>query len=129
MSSDSLYCRACDLIYDEYVAECPGCRGPVEEWKDEYLEHDPRKGSIKKGILVLCCAHVLQVFALFGNGSEMLMMAGFTQFLYVIPLMIGFALKGQSATVGGIAIGAGLSMVINVAAFGLMCASMLGGSY
>lgn len=125
----SLYCSTCDLIYDEPVAACPHCDGGVVPWDDRYLRHDPRKGSLMHGAIVLLCLHVLQVFALLMPEDGLIYWFGITQVFYAVPAIVVLAVKGKSASVGGIVIAAGLTFFANLVVFGMMCASMLDGSY
>jgi hypothetical protein len=123
------YCPTCDLMFDSGTQACPDCGGSLEAREDfPPLPVDPSKGSIQSGIGLLCLLHLIQLLFL-PAGPEMLLFAGITQFLYVIPAVIVLAMKGRTRTLGGVLIGAGGTFFLNAAIFGVLCASMIDSGY
>ncbi|MDA1195354.1 MAG: hypothetical protein O2894_09230 [Planctomycetota bacterium] len=125
----SLYCPTCDLIFDEPVAECPACQGPVELWVEGRAYVDPRAGSISKGVVLCLVLHSLQLLVPLFSEPVMLLFVGLTQALYVVPAIIVLAIQGKTKTLSGVLIFSGVTFLLNAAVLGIMCGSMMSSGY
>ena len=77
------------------------------------------RGSIQAGLGVLCILHLVQlVFIL--DGPEPLFFIGVTQILYVIPAIVVLAIQGRTRTIGGVLMGAGLTIFVNALALAVV---------
>jgi hypothetical protein len=125
---DSVYCKACDLIFEEDLLSCPRCRGIIEIFYDDDDEEvdDGRQGTAFDGMLLLAILHGLQFVTLF-FGEEYIWFIGITQIVYGLPALVVVAVQGKYRTMAGVLIAAGLTFVLNIVALGVLCAGMLSG--
>ncbi len=150
MSAPHWYCRPCDAWFRQAEGKaCPECGGALEERVMRYPEDvfgppddapamgeapiaDPTRrpnypreevGSQARGFGYLVIGHV--VLALLGGALQgAIFFIGVVQMIYAVPMMIILAVQGQSATVSGVALGAGITFLLNAACFGLVCGTM-----
>lgn len=121
------YCPDCDFTYDGAHEVCPTCGAPVEVLDDEAAENaavDARaRGSIGAGIGLLFLLHLLQFVFVF-DAPEALFFMGITQFAYALPAAIVLAIQGRTRTMAGVLIGTGITILLNVLAFGVLWISV-----
>ena len=139
------YCRPCDAWYREAGRrKCPECGEALEMRTFRYpedvfgpplegeaplasrdLEVRPNRGSRARGILYLALGHIALV--IFWRNPDIGMAAlfiGITQLIYAVPMMIFCGVRGQYDTVSGIALGAGITFMLNAACFGVVCGGL-----
>lgn len=146
MSGRHWYCRPCDAWFKHAEGyDCPDCGGELETRTFQYPEdvfgppsdgESPRRtrdrrlaergreaGSRGAGVLYLFLGHVALVVLSPLVGPAVLFV-GVVQMLYAVPMMIIFAVRGQGATVSGIALMAGVTFLLNATCFGLVCGGL-----
>lgn len=97
----------------------------------DYEHHDgnrtPDDGSVWHGVLLALVAHAVGLpligFVLFPEPMFPVMLFGGFQFVYMVPLGLWLLAKRRYAMLKGVAIIAGISLLINATCYGLVMAS------
>lgn len=148
MTGSHWYCRPCDAWYRRAEGHrCPACDGELESRTMSYPEDvfgppemgeapTPRRsdahrypreksGNTGLGILYVIIGHVLLAMLSSTQALEgAWIVIGVAQMLYVVPMMIFFAVAGKGATVTGVALAAGITFLLNAACFGIVCGGL-----
>ncbi len=141
MSGLHAYCRSCDAWYREaHGRACPDCGAALEARTFRYpedvfgpslpgeapiarsdLRSRPRsKGHRGKGIGLLMLGHLILLAAGTALRDPVIFFIGVTQLIYAIPMMIIYGSLGENRTVSGLALGAGITFLLNAAGFGIV---------
>ena len=82
------------------------------------------------GIGLTALLHVLAAIILFAtNNQGALLVIGGTQLIYILPVSIICAIKKRSAIAAGLWIGAGITLLLNAACFGIGVGIFMFGSH
>lgn len=79
-------------------------------------------GSVGSGIGWLVVAHLVGQIIL--SPLMGFVWISLSQLIYVIPMAISFSKKGESETIKGLWIGAGITVLLNAACFGIILFSL-----
>ena len=82
-------------------------------------------GSLGHGLILLALLHLLQLVWL-GDEPVMIWMTAITQFAYVLPATLVLAIMGRWSTIGGLWLGAMITVVLNMALAGIVCGGTTG---
>ena len=94
----------------------------------------PARDSVRQGILLTLCLHVVAVLIAMldallmsgdaRNGLPPFLGIGLLQVLYVLPALVLLRVRGRGRTLKGLLIGAGITALVNVACAGIVIASI-----
>ncbi|MDF1702214.1 MAG: hypothetical protein P1V36_13745 [Planctomycetota bacterium] len=119
MAKPETYCPACDHYYEEPLNRCTECKGRLIPWKETYRKHGLH-GSKQQGVNLLLIGHALQLAAMVVM-LPLFLFVGITQLVYVVPGVLWFAFNGHTEAVKGLLLGGGITFVLNVGLFSLLC--------
>lgn len=94
--------------------------GPPRRGEQPLAEDDldprPDAGNRARGVLYLALGHVtLLALSAVAGIDGLVFVLGFAQLAYALPLMIGLGRRGRHDTVAGVALGAGITFLLNAA--------------